>query len=425
MSSRPQPPAPGRDQLRRPGMLLAVLGVFFVGLNLRPAITSVAFVLPQIRSDLGLGATAAGLLTTVPLLAFVFFSMQVPAWGRRFGVGRMIFIALILLALGFVIRLVPQASVLFVGMAVVGLAIAIGNVLLPAYIKARYPDRAGPLMGAYTVSLYLGPAIAAAGTLPIAQAAGSWRIALLSWAVLLLVAAPLWLPHLRIATRPAGPAAGVPAAGPLKLWTDPLAWAVSIYFAVLSVLFYTVNGWLPTMLQDRGSSGELGSAVMTVVNFAAIPFALIVSVLVARTRSQVWATLSGSAFLGAGFAGIVLAPEEGWVLWAVCFGIGHGTATGVGFSLAMLRTRTAAGTAALGGMSQAVGYSFSAIGPVGAGALRELSGSWDAVIWAILSIVAIQALAGIFAGRNRYVDDRGKAVTDAAEPAALGTRSGG
>lgn len=423
MSSQPQPPAPDGDRLRRPGMLLAVLGVFFVGLNLRPAITSVAFVLPQIRSDLGLGATAAGLLTTVPLLAFVFFSMQAPAWGRRFGTGRMIFLALILLALGFLIRLVPQAGVLFIGMAVVGLAIAIGNVLLPAYIKARYPDRAGPLMGAYTVSLYLGPAIAAAGTLPIAQVTGSWRVALLCWAVLLLLAVPLWLPHLRSATRPAVQKVGTPVAGLPKLWTHPLAWAVSIYFAVLSVLFYTVNGWLPTMLQDRGSSGELGAAVMTVVNFAAIPFALIVSMLVAKTRSQVWATLTGSVFLGAGFAGIVLAPEGGWVLWAVCFGIGHGTATGVGFSLAMLRTRTAAGTAALGGMSQAVGYTFSAIGPVGAGALRDVTGSWDAVIWVILGIVVIQGIAGLFAGRARYVDDRGKIITDAEEPAALSTNS--
>ncbi|MGP6174319.1 CynX/NimT family MFS transporter [Corynebacterium sp. A21] len=389
----------------RPSMLLALLGVFFVGLNLRAAITSVAFVLPQIRSDFTLGATAAGLLTTVPLLAFVCFSMQVPRWGRRFGTGRLILFSMILLGIGFAIRLVPVAAVLFLGMAVIGLAIAIGNVLLPAYIKSRYPDRAGPLMGIYTVSLYLGPALAAAGTLPIARATGSWQVALLSWAILLLVAVPLWLPHLR--GVPAKTSAGVspPTAALSKLWSNPLAWSVTIYFAVLSVLFYTVNGWLPTMLQDRGSSGDLGGNVLTVVNFAAIPFALVVSILVARTHTQVWATLSGSLFLGIGLAGILFAPESTWVVWAICFGIGHGTATGVGFSLAMLRTRTAEGTAALGAMSQTAGYTMSALGPVGAGALRDLTGGWDVVIWVIIGIVAVQAVAGVFAGRSVYVDD--------------------
>lgn len=406
------------DHQPRPALWLALFGVFFVGLNLRAAITSVAFVLPQIRSDLALGTTAAGLLTTVPLLAFVCFSMQVPRWGRRFGMARLILFAMILLAVGFAIRLIPNAAVLFIGMAVVGLSIAIGNVLLPAYIKARYPDRAGPLMGVYTVALYLGPALAAAGTLPIVRATGSWQIALLSWGVLLVGAIPLWLPQVLGSARTLPGTAVKSGQAPLKLWGSPLAWSVTIYFAVLSVLFYTVNGWLPTMLQDRGNSAELGASVLTVVNFVAIPFALVVSMLVARTRSQVWATVSGSVLLGAGLAGIFFAPASTWVWWAICFGIGHGTATGVGFSLAMLRTRTVQGTAALGAMSQTAGYALSAVGPVGAGALRELSGNWDAVIWVILGIVLAQTLAGLYAGRALFVDDM-KVIKGSVDPARV------
>ncbi|MBG8183376.1 MFS transporter, partial [Enterococcus faecium] len=100
----------GRAQrAARPSMLIALLGIFFVGLNLRPAIISVAFVIPDIRSDLALGATAAGLLTTVPLLAFVLLSMRAPGWGRRFGLARTILAALVILMVGFAIRLVPSA----------------------------------------------------------------------------------------------------------------------------------------------------------------------------------------------------------------------------------------------------------------------------------------------------------------------------
>lgn len=398
--SRPAPAA----NVHRPGLVLTLLGVFFVAINLRPAINSVGFVLPEIRSDLALGATAGGMLTTVPLLAFVCFSMQAPAWGRRFGMGRLIFASLILLAVGFAIRMIPHAAMLFTGMAVVGLAITVGNVLLPAYIKARYPDRVGVLMGVYTVCLSLGPAVAAAGTLPVAQATGSWRIALLSWAILLVAAIPLWLPQLRTPPITGGAAPGR-AANFRHLWSNPLAWAVTVYFAVMSLLFYTVNSWLPTILADGNSSAELGSRILSVVNFTAIPFTLAVSILVNRTRAQRWATVTGSVGFAVGLAGIIYAPSSTWLLWALVFGTGLGFSTGVAFSLLVLRTATADGTAALGGMSQTAGYTLSALGPVGAGALRDLTGSWDVVIWVFLTLLALQAVAGVIAGANRTISE--------------------
>ena len=438
-------PAGRAQRAARPSMLIALLGIFFVGLNLRPAIISVAFVIPDIRSDLALGATAAGLLTTVPLLAFVLLSMRAPGWGRRFGLARTIFAALVILMVGFAIRLVPSATALFIGMAVVGVAITIGNVLLPAFIKARYPDRGGILMGVYTVSLYAGPALASGLTLPIARATGSWRIALLSWGILAVIALPLWLPQVGwVKLRPGTPAAKVqltenggasgaaegagddsadasgaassakaapPAIAMSSMLRAPLAWAVSVYFAVLSVLFYTVNAWLPTMFLEQGRGENAGGEMLTVVNLVAIPCALAVSILVHRTRSQVWATSIGSLGLGVGLAGMYFAPAHLGMAFAVLFGIGHGTATGIAFCLAMLRTRTVAGTAGLGALSQTAGYTCSAIGPVGAGALHDvLSGGgvaqpWSVVMAGLVALVVLQFLAGLWAGRDRYLED--------------------
>ena len=450
-------PAGRAQRAARPSMLIALLGIFFVGLNLRPAIISVAFVIPDIRSDLALGATAAGLLTTVPLLAFVLLSMRAPGWGRRFGLARTILVALVILMVGFAIRLVPSATALFIGMAVVGVAITIGNVLLPAFIKARYPDKGGILMGVYTVSLYAGPALASGLTLPIARASGSWRIALLSWGILAVIALPLWLPQVgRVKLRPGTPAATVqltenggapgaaegagageetadasdaaenstdasgaassakaapPAIAMGSMLRSPLAWAVSVYFAVLSVLFYTVNAWLPTMFLEQGRGENAGGEMLTVVNLVAIPCALAVSILVHRTRSQVWATSIGSVGLGVGLAGMYFAPAHLGMAFAVLFGIGHGTATGIAFSLAMLRTRTVAGTAGLGALSQTAGYTCSAIGPVGAGALHDvLSGGgvaqpWSVVMAGLVALVVLQFLAGLWAGRDRYLED--------------------
>lgn len=396
----------------RPSLIIGLLGVLFFGLNLRPAIISVAFVVPQIRSDFALGATAAGLLTSIPLFAFVLLSAQAPAWGRRFGLARTLMAGLLILALGFAIRLVPNATMLFIGMAIVGAAITIGNVLLPAFIKQRYPDHGGLLMGVYTVSLYAGPALASALTLPIARATGSWRIALLSWGVLVLFAAPLWLPQVISARRPKNRVFqdATPHLPMNRLVRSRLAWAVTAYFAVLSVIFYTVNAWLPTMLIEQGRDADAGGQLLTVVNLVAIPFALVVSILVHRARSQVWATTIGSIGLGLGMAGLYFGPAGAGFAFAALFGIGHGTATGIAFSLAMLRTNSVAGTAALGGMSQTAEYLLSSLGPVSAGALHDVLGdlvsdAWAVVMVVLVAIVLVQLLAGFVAGRDRTLED--------------------
>ena len=392
---------PKARSANRPALWLAVLAVLFVGLNLRPAITSVAFVAPDIHAELGLGSTLTGLLTTTPLLAFVALSSRAPTWGRRQGLARMILLALGLLIVGFCLRLIPATPVLFAGMAVIGVAITIGNVLLPTYIKARYPDHSGVLMGIYTVSLYAGPTLAAAGTVPLAHAFGSWKLALFIWVILALIAIPLWLPH--VSAKPLR-AQAQQAPRNAALWRNPLAWAVTVYFAVLSVTFYTVSAWLPTILLDRGLSLESGSAMLMWINATAAIFALVVSVLVHRTRSQVWATVSGSVLLGAGLAGLAFAPVNTALIFALLFGIGNGVATGIAFSLALLRSANAQSTAALGAMSQTAGYALSSIGPVGAGMLHDLTESWQAVLILLIVLISTQALAGLWAGRNQQVD---------------------
>lgn len=395
------PPGSIRRGVSRPALWCAVISVFLVGLNLRPAITSVGFVAPAIQSEFSLNATLTGLVTTIPLLAFVVLSTRAPGWGHRVGLARMIGLALVVLAAGFLTRMIPSAAALFIGMAIVGVAITIGNVLLPAYIKQRYADKSGVLMAAYTVSLYAGPALASAGTLPLVQVTGSWQLALLAWGVLILMALPLWVPHLRGGATTGG--RGRPRRN--TVWAHPLAWAVAVYFAVLSVLFYTVGAWLPTMLLDRGFDADLGAVLLTIVNGTAVPFALGVSVLVHRIRSQVGVALFGVVCLGLGLAGMFFGPEAMVITASVLFGVGHGTATGVAFSLAMLRTRTAAGTAALGGMSQAAGYLLSATGPIGAGLLHDIAGSWVPVMTALVGLTVVQLIAGIFAGRDVYIDE--------------------
>ncbi|WP_426707653.1 MFS transporter [Corynebacterium auriscanis] len=399
----------------RPSMIVAILAVLAVGLNLRPGITGVAFVLPGITEDFHLGSTAAGLLTTVPILAFVFLSSSAPRWGHKFGVARCIMVSLLVLLLGFALRLIPSVTALYIGMAVVGVAITIGNVLLPTYIKHAYHQQAGTLTAVYTVSLFLGPLLAALGTIPLTNALGSWRWGLFAWAGLILIAIPLWLPHMRADGKGMrGQGAKHPSSRPL--WSNPITWAVTTYFAILSVLFYTISAWLPTILTDRGIPLERGSSMLAIINFTAIPLALLISLRVHNSGSQRWATVTGSALLATGILGMIIAPTSTIVVWAIVFGMGNGVATGVGFSLPLLRSANGPTTATLAALSQTAGYTLSAMGPITAGFLHDQTNDWMVVLWVLFGMLIIQGIAGMIAGRNISLDITGNSGQTVAKP---------
>lgn len=64
---------------------LMVLGIIVIAANLRAPLTSVGSLVSFIRNDIQISNTLAGLITTVPLLAFALLSPLVPKLGRKFG----------------------------------------------------------------------------------------------------------------------------------------------------------------------------------------------------------------------------------------------------------------------------------------------------------------------------------------------------
>jgi CP family cyanate transporter-like MFS transporter len=99
--------------------VLLVSGIVLLAANLRTALTSVAPLIGEIRTDTGISNGAAGLLTTLPLLAFGVLSPVVPWLARRFGVERLLLASLLVLAAGILLRSAGVAA-LFLGTAVLG-----------------------------------------------------------------------------------------------------------------------------------------------------------------------------------------------------------------------------------------------------------------------------------------------------------------
>jgi MFS transporter, CP family, cyanate transporter len=388
---------PGTNRTR----LLAAAAILLAAFNLRLAVTSVGPVLSEIRHALGMNATVAGLLTSVPVLCFAVFGLAAPRLAQRIGAARVITIGLAALTAGLAIRPYVPATALFLLFSVVALAgIAVVNVLLPVIVKEQFPGRVGAMTGFYSVALNAGASIAAASTVPLSHAFGGWRAGLACWAVISLIALPSWLPLLRgraeQEVRPEAPASDV------RISRSPVAWALAVFFGLQATGAYVIIGWLPQIYRDAGISAEQAGLLFAVASVLAVPMSFLLSAITGRMRSQ-----SGLAALLAvcgiaGWSGMWWSPAAAPWLWAVLLGISN-AAFPLVLTMIALRGQTPATVVKLSAFAQGVGYLIAIPGPILIGFLHDRSGGWRVPLALSIALLVPQLLAGLAAGRNRQV----------------------
>ena len=401
----------GKPSPLRTGLLVA--GIVIAAANLRGAITSVGPLIGEIRTDTGISGGASGLLTTLPLICFAALSLLAPTLARRFGTRRVLTSSLLLLVVGIALRSAPPVAALFAGTVVLGLAIAVGNVLLPSLVKRDFPTHVGLLTGVYITVMNSGAALGSGVSVPLArQGDFGWRGALGVWALLALVAAVVWLFLLR-GSRPVGVPAGDASAGDSStprgershsgLWTSPLAWQVTLFMGLQSVVFYASIAWLPEVLQGDGLSAARAGWMVSIMQFVGIPAALFAPILAGRRPSQRGLLAAAALLSGAGILGLLLSGGTATPLWVSLLGLGQGASISLALILFALRTTDATEAAALSGMAQSVGYLLAASGPFLFGVLHDLTRSWSLPLALLLAVAVGLLLAGFGAGRDSYV----------------------
>lgn len=397
----------GRGWRYRMGIALIVI----VALNLRPAIVAVGPLLTEIQRDMGLSGTAAGALTTLPLLFFGSFGLVLPLL-RRAPRGEVLLVASMgLLVAGLLIRVLPSAPALFGGALLAGIAISIGNIAVPSIIKRDHPRHVTTVTAVYTVAVTMGAAISSSVAVPIEHAAGSgWRFPLGVLAVPAAVAGACWLPRARAAAVTVPPAGGGP-----RLWRSALAWQVTVYMGMQSMLAYVISGWLPTICQDRGLGEAAAGYALGVTSLVQALGALSVPVIERRLRDQRPMVVLIGVLCVIGFAGTVWAPIGSVWLWITVLGFGQGIAFATALSFIGLRARDAHVAARLSGMSQGIGYVIAALGPLAVGAVHDATGGWSMPALVMLAVVVGMTFPGLGAGRARLIGAE-------PEPAALATR---
>lgn len=385
--------------------------IVLLALNLRVAIGSVGVVIDPLRDDLGMSATVAGVLTTLPVLCFAVFGTTAARVVRLLGLDRTAAALLAVLALGLLARSVVDSTALFLVLSVVALAAcAVGNVVLPALAKEHFPDRL-PLVGSlYGAALMAGGAVSSVVTVPAADALGGWRPGIAVWAALSVAALLPWLP---IAARAGRAGRDVRPVGPslARLARSRLAWACALCFGAQSAQAYAQFGWFPTILADAGLAQGTAGAMQGLLGAVGIPMTLLLPPLVARLGGRGILPWVFAALTASGWAGVLWAPTAAPWLWAILLGLG-----GCAFTWVLImfgrRASTTEGTASLSAFAQSVGYLVAGLGPFGTGLLHDVTGSWTAPV-TVLMLGAV--LIGVF---GTLVDRGGTIEDDLERPAA-------
>lgn len=392
------------------GKVLLFIGIILVAFNLRPAITSVGPLIGLIREDTGISNSLAGLLTTLPLVAFAAVSPLAPKIAKRLGSERSILLGLLVLGMGILIRSIGIIIPLYIGTIFIGIGIAICNVLLPGIVKHKFPGKVGLLTGSYTLAMAFWSGLAPGLSFPIAENLQlGWKMSLGVWIILLLIALGCWLPLIKQnnngSARPQGNIVNS------SIWSSAIAWQVTLFMGLQSMVFFSFSTWLPEILHGKGLSITAAGWIVTLMLFCGLPANFLIPVLADRLPNQKGIALGIGLFCFTGIIGLLSGGNSLiLIISSILIGIALGAAISHALILISLRAASASQAAELSGMAQSVGYILAAIGPFILGYLYDVYMSWTFPLILLAIVSVLFTIAGIGAGRNQFVHEESNEI---------------
>lgn len=376
------------------------LAVLLVGANLRAPLTSAGALITIIREDLMMTHSLAGMVTTLPLLAFAFLSPFAPKISRRIGMEWTILLALLAIFVGVIVRSLFGVTALFIGTLLVGLGIAIGNVLSPVIIQLHFPLRVGIVMGFYAISMNIFGALGSGISISLANISSfGWKGALSAWVVVAILAIIFWLPQLK-RTRDPLTSETKTTGRSYNLWRSTLAWFITIFMGLQSLMYYTFITWLPDILTTKGFSMQTAGWMLFLMQLALIPITFIVPIVAEKMNDQKLLSAVTASFFIISIFGIMSGNAIFVPISAMMFGM----ACGSSFSLCMmffnLRTVNSTQAAEMSGMAQSIGYLLAAIGPTLFGALHDIYGNWNVPFIVLICISVVILFVATLSGRD-------------------------
>jgi len=373
-----------------------------VGLALRTPILVIAPIVGELQADLGMTHAVAGLLGTIPVVCMgllaPFGPVVAASIGPRLGVAGCVALIGIF---GLVRAIAPETSTVLLATVGMGIGMALVGPILSMTVRGRTPGHPAAGTGAYVAGMIIGGSIAAAAVVPLADGLGGWRPAFAVVASTAAISFVAWLvllrPDARTRSRPRLPR--LP-------WRRPSAWLLGVVFASQSTLFYGSITWLASAYIERGWTAGQAAGLIAFFNGIGLIASLFVPLFADRLgtrRSQ----LTGAAILAViGSLAVVLTPGEG-AGSVVAFGAAGLLGFGIGAFFPLVLTlpvdiaREPSEAASLTALMLLVGYLISSASPVALGYLRDTTGNFDAVLWALVGIALAMFPLALSLGQGR------------------------
>lgn len=367
-----------------------------IGLNLRPAITSVAALLEPTRAAFDLAPVQLNLLATLPVIAFGISAPVGPLLARRLGVTRALIWTMVALAGSLALRVVVPGGML-PGTFLAGVSIMAAGTLLPQYLKSL---RAGGLwIGLSSMSFSAGAALGAGLAVPLSTAVSGPAVALGLWAVPALIAAGAMVGVALRSEAPPPPSSRMA----LPRSARPTVALITAMFGLQAMLFFAVASWLPRILGDRGVDAQTAGWLLALTSVAGLVPTLVAPILARRRRVL--------RLFGPGLGIVMLAAfvwlasgDESYIAITVVLGAVQSATFGLSLALIVMLAADEASAGLLSAIAQGVGYAFAGAGSLLVGVLHDLTGGWTASLVFMIVCAAALALVVGFVIRCRPVD---------------------
>lgn len=390
------------------------IAVCLVAVNMRMSIAGVGPMLDSIGKAEGTNPATLGFLASIPLLAWAVVSPLAQSLASKIGLDAAVSYSLGGLFVATVWRSLPGTPInLWLGTALVGIALAIANVLLPASIKRDFGNRVPLVMGVYSALIGVSGALGAAIVAPVANlhsASGDplgWRWALLATGVTVPIALLAWVLATRRKPKVAVPSTPQIVSGRAvrRVWRDPVAWWIAAYMGGQSWVFYIHAMWISPISISRDSGLIEAGGFVTFFHTFGIIGSLLAPLLMRGIMHKLLPVLIPIVGL-VGSTGIILAPEHLHV-WLALAGLNCGASLSVALTYIAQRSASTETAGAVSGMSQSVGYLLASVGPIMFGWLHGLSDAWALPLIVLIVGGILQLVAALALYRERMVLSKG------------------
>lgn len=398
------------DNLKNPFIIGIVIAIVLLGINMRSPIIGFGAVAHLVQADLALSTKMIGLIGTIPMFAFALSSFIAPKIAKKLGLENTIIVACMMLAIGIFGR-VWQADIGFIlfGTILLSLAISFGNVLVPAVIKKFTPQHIGLVMGLYSLTLSVMAGVSTGIAMKLVKF-GGWQFALGIWGWVSVFALVAWLilkhwliknplDYLNNATKNS-----ITTTEKTSVWKMPLAWWISGFMGIQSLLYYTLASFLPSLLIDKGLTEQQAGTMGMYFQFMAFPSIMLLSRWVSvgwnlRTLAMIASLSNLLGVIGFGFLSLQ------WVwLWAILTGFGCGVIFTLCLMLFTIKSRDSVQAGELSGMAQTVGYTIAILGPLLTGWFKDISQGWTIPMLFLTILMSIKCICAWFATQDKPLE---------------------